>query len=330
MLRILLIGDTSGKPDEGMKKIAHRLSSILCSRNGMNVRLVSVPEAMRNPRSFGRVDLVHYMAGPSWRSFLYVYLLRQFLGHSPKTIISFIHPRWSALASVFSRVFRPNAVIVQSAKWKQYCSRSGALISDELLVGVDLDRFKPVPADERMRIRNRLRLPLDSKILLHVGHLNLRRNLLPMTEFQDNANMLPVVVGSTTVRPDCEVVRALRQAGVRVVHQYLENIEFFYQAADCYIFPTVDPRCCAQVPLSVLEALACGTPVVSTRFEGLPIFLPAGFPGLTYLEERDSIPRVVERVLSSSVKPDPARLSEFSWDRIAAKLSAFYRSILAA
>ena len=295
----------------------------------MNVAFASVPEVLRYRASFGRVDIIHYLAGPSWRSFFYVRLLKQFLGFNAKTIISFIHPHWSVFANVFFRVFRPDAVIVQSVEWKNYCSHSGVLISEDLLVGVDLDKFKPVPADERMRIRNRLGLPLDKKILLHIGHLNRGRNLLPMTQFQFNRNILPVVVGSTTVCPDSEVVRALQQAGVRVVQGYQENIEYFYQTADCYLFPTVDPRSCVQVPLSVLEALACGTPVVSTRFEGMPIFLPDGFPGLTYLDNYESIPQAVERVLASDTKPDPTRLSKFSWDRTAARLSEFYKKILA-
>ena len=329
VLRILLIGDTSGNPDEGMKKTGHKLSELLCSNRDINVAFASVPEVLRNRASFGRIDIIHYIAGPTWRSFLHVRLLKRFLGYNAKTIISFIHPHWSVLASVFFRVFRPDAVIVQSVEWKHKCSRSGVLISDDLLVGVDLDSFKPVPADERMRIRIRLSLPLDRKILLHVGHLNRGRNLLSMTGFQYNGNILPVVIGSTTVRPDSKVVKALKKAGVKVVYGYQENIEYFYQTADCYVFPTVDPRSCAQVPLSVLEALACGTPVVSTRFEGLPIFLPGGFPGLTYLDDNDSIPQTVERVLSSGVKPDPTRLSKFSWDRIAARLSVFYQKILA-
>ncbi len=329
MLGILLIGDTSGKPDEGMKKIANRLSILLNSHSDMNVAFVSVSEVLRNPSSFGTIDLVHYMAGPSWRSFFYAYLLKQFLGHNAKTIISFIHPHWSALASVFFRVFKPDAVVVQSEKWKQYCSRFGILISDELLVGVDLKKFRPVSAEERGRIRNKLGLPTDKRVLLHVGHLNRGRNLLSMTKFKNDEDILPVVVGSTTVRPHSEIVNALKQAGVKVIHEYQENIEEFYQAADCYVFPIVDPRGCVQIPLSVLEALACGVPTVATRFEGLPHFLPNGFPGLTYLDDPAAIRGCVQRVLCSGVRPDPARLQEFSWNMIAERIEEFYRRILA-
>lgn len=330
MSKILLIGDTSGRPDEGMKKIANKLSCLLCSNNDINVAFVSVPESLRNPHSFGKVDIIHYMSGPSWRSFFYAYLLKRLTGNNAKTIISFIHPHWSVPAGVFFRVFKPDAVIVQTEKWKRYCSNAGVLISDELLAGVDFKKFRPVSEEERMHIRSKLGLPTNKKILLHVGHLNLGRNLLPITRFRNDEDIFPVVVGSTTVRPHDKVVTALKQAGVKVIREYMENIEQLYQTADCYLFPTIDPRCCVQIPLSVLEALACGVHTVATRFEGLSHFLPDGFPGLTYIDDPAAICKIVRHAIYSDVKPDPMRLQEFSWDRIAVKISAFYQRLLAA
>ena len=329
MQRILLIGDSSGRPDEGMKRIAQELGDLLGSNNGMAVARASVSEVLRNPGAFGKIDLVHYMAGPSWRSFLYASLLRRFLGCNPKTIIFFIHPTWSRLASMCLRAFKPDAAIVQSEKWARYCSRFDIVVSDELQAGVDLKKFRQVSEEQRRRIRDRIGLPADKKILLHIGHLNVRRNVLALAEFTNDADILPVVVGSTTVRASGRIVSALQRAGAKVIREYLENVEEFYQAADCYVFPTVDPHGCVQIPLSVLEALACGVPVVTTRFEGLPHYLPEGFPGLTYVDNPAAIRQGVQRVLCSGVRPDPAKLQKFSWDSIARNTGDLYRRILA-
>jgi len=326
MPKILIIGDTSGSPDEGMKKASKELSHLLDL--SMNVRLASVADILRNTVSFRKIDIIHYMAGPSWRSFFYAFFLKQILGRKAKTIISFIHPKWSILAGVFFRVFKPDAVIVQSRKWKQYCHDSGVLMSDELMLGVNLKKFSPVSIEQRNEIRKLLNLPLDKKILLHVGHLNPGRNLSLMTRFKEDRDVLPVVIGSTTVCPDTKIVNSLEDAGVKIIHEYLDNIEMFYQAADCYIFPVVDPHCCIQIPLSVLEALACGIPTVATRFEGLPYFLPNEFPGLNYLDDPATIHASVQHLLCSNVKPDPEMLHEFSWNRIVTKLEGFYQRIL--
>lgn len=327
-MKILLVGDTSGNPDEGMKRIAHELSDLFSSNPDMKVLFASVPDVLSNRRYFGKVDIIHYIPGPTWRSFILASFLKRVLGCNPKTIISFIHPCWSIAATVFFRTFKPDGVIVQSPEWKNYCLGSDVLISDELLVGVDVERFRPVSGEERARIRNKLGLPLEKKVLLHVGHLNRGRNLLKMTSFKGNRNILPVIVGSTTVQPDGKVVKALREAGVRVVHEYQKTIESFYQCADCYIFPTEDPRFCVQVPLSVLEAFACGIPVISTRFGGLPVFFPEGFPGLIYLDNVNCIPEAVENVLASGIRPDVTRLKKYSWDKVAARLSVFYKKLL--
>ena len=39
------------------------------------------------------------------------------------------------------------------------------------------------------------------------------------------------------------------------------------------MFSTVDPKACIETPLSVLEALSCNIPVITTKFGSLPFYL---------------------------------------------------------
>ncbi|MBA7687618.1 D-inositol-3-phosphate glycosyltransferase [subsurface metagenome] len=225
------------------------------------------------------------------------------------------------------RQLGPDAVVVQSGQWKSYCSHFNLRLWDQPIVGVDMGRFRRVSPVEKQCIRNALGLPATKKIILHVGHLNQGRNLLPLTRFVEK-EMLPVVIGSTTSKPDCGLVKSLEAAGVIVICKYLENIEKYYQAADCYVFPTIDPKFCVQIPISIVEAMACGLPVVATRFEGLPLYFPEGYPGLTYVDDLRMLPTKVHDVLSFSARTEPERLELFNWKNIATGLRQFYLEIL--
>lgn len=134
---------------------------------------------------------------------------------------------------------------------------------------VDCERFRP-SEKSRAAIREELGLPNDKPMALHIGHLRSSRGLEVLAELATHRTANVALVASTATEPESGVLGMLREAGVLVRREFLPGIEHWYQAADVYVFPVSDLQGSIEVPLTVLEAMACGIPVTATPFGGLP------------------------------------------------------------
>ncbi len=136
--------------------------------------------------------------------------------------------------------------------------------------GVDADVF--TPADSRAEARaeldaaDRPRSP-DATVLLFVGHYFQRKGLDPVIRAFSRAalpNAELWVIGSDEPAP---YRRLARESGVADAVRFLghrPNVERYMRAADAFVLPTrYEP-----FGLVILEALACGTPVVTARSAG--------------------------------------------------------------
>jgi glycosyltransferase involved in cell wall biosynthesis len=134
-----------------------------------------------------------------------------------------------------------------------------------------------------------------------------------------------VVVGSTSTPNgvDDDVAAALRAGGTHVIDRYIERIAELYQLADCYLFPVHATGGAIEAPLSVLEALACDLPVVTTRFGFLRQSFTDG-PGFTFADSDDGLVAAVSRLRETREQIRPgqvrAQVQPFSWDAIARTL----------
>jgi glycosyltransferase involved in cell wall biosynthesis len=98
--------------------------------------------------------------------------------------------------------------------------------------------------------------------------------------------------------------------------------------ADCYVFP-VQPGDSISMPLSVLEAMACNLPVVTTCFKGLTNFFDQS-PSFRFIHETDDLFESIESVLYSSPPPITRDMvSVYSWDSVVNQLEDYYCEISA-
>jgi len=147
--------------------------------------------------------------------------------------------------------------------------------------GVDLDRFSPHVCDaQRRAAREAWGLGEDETCFLIVAH-NLR--LKGLRELVEAAARLDkgrpwrvVVVGKGSARPYLERIEQSGCAGRFQFAGPMADVVGAYAAADAYVQPTWYDPC----SLVVLEALACGRPVITTRFNGASELMEDGRDGL--------------------------------------------------
>lgn len=243
-----------------------------------------------------------------------VHVLRSYGNGCPVALLSVQPKPLSLLGRTALRLLGPDLVLAQSHAEADNMRRLGCKAA-MVPAGVDLDRFVPVDGGEKARLRSKHGFEPDDKVILHVGHLRENRNVRIFKHLQNLDGCKCVLVGSTRTCREEGLINELSDAGVRIVGDYQPNIEEWYQLADLYVFPVVVSDAAIQFPLSVLEALACNLPVVTTRFGGLLDMLPET-DGLSCADNDDEIVSAVAEFdlnRSYSVR----HLAEaLSWDHI--------------
>ncbi|MCK5481684.1 MAG: glycosyltransferase family 4 protein, partial [Gammaproteobacteria bacterium] len=110
------------------------------------------------------------------------------------------------------------------------------------------------------------------------------------------------------------------------------RIAGLYQSADVMINPSLADN----MPISILEALACGVPVVSTNVGGVPYLVTHNKTALLVTPGDDkAMAEAVITILStpalgdSLVKAGYRKIDDYTWPRVRGQLFAVYRSVLA-
>lgn len=112
-----------------------------------------------------------------------------------------------------------------------------------------------------------------------------------------------------------------------------DHIHRLYDEADIYVqSPSID-----NMPNSVIEAFACGLPVVATRIGGVPAILTDGVHGL--LADDDDDGAIAAHVIRLLEHPDDARrlaataydtCAAYEWRTVREQWLAVYRSLMSA
>lgn len=149
-------------------------------------------------------------------------------------------------------------------------------------------------------------------LAVHVGHLRRSRGLERLCEIkallQDRIDI--VVVASPYFEPDPGLMEELVAAGVHVDRGFVPAIADVYRSADLYLFPPPpETEGAIELPLGVLEAIACGLPVISTPFGALPEAL-AGARGVEFAPSEQFASAVARWVDMGQAHPRPAGLPD--------------------
>jgi glycosyltransferase involved in cell wall biosynthesis len=152
--------------------------------------------------------------------------------------------------------------------------------------GVDVARFTPPKPGEAAALRARLGLPADGFLWVYTGKLNRGKGLeMLLRAWQRLASRHPrlhlVLVGSGAGQfLSCEAAlrRFVTDHGLasRVTFTgAVANVEDYLRAADLFVLPSDSEA----LPMALIEAMACGLPVVATRVGGIPDVVEDGVDG---------------------------------------------------
>ena len=142
--------------------------------------------------------------------------------------------------------------------------------------GIDTKIFQPLSASSRSAVRLELNISENSPVIISVGRLHLQKGMANTLEaFAQLQSLVPesvlLIVGDGPERNKLELAcEALKIKGkvffLGVASR--TNVARFLQAADAFVFMTEHVE---GLPLNVLEAYACGLPMVlSEHLKHLP------------------------------------------------------------
>jgi glycosyltransferase involved in cell wall biosynthesis len=335
MLRIaFIIEDLSLPLDEGAKKIGFKLIQALKNK-GAKVFVFTwhknplLKESLQLPGNkfligyqFGRnlraqaPDVILYVPASSgtFGAFVRAAAIKAQSPGKPLALLNLQYRELPAFARVFGLHRYVDIVFTQSLASTEVF-RSFGLKTISLPGGVDQAIFRPVSRQEKSLLRSKYGFQEEDQVVLHVGHCNRDRNVNVVARLAILGFRI-IFIGSTTTVIDRDLVQELRQSGVTVIIDFIENIQHFYQTADCYLFPVFCATSAVDAPLSVLEAMACNLPVVTTRFGALPgMFQPGN--GFYYWDTEEELVRNVKQAMEEQNCRTLEMVSRYTWDNIA-------------
>lgn len=228
---------------------------------------------------------------------------------------------------------RADQVVFESESVRRHFSRFVKFRRPAVLVenGVDTEHFRPALDQERLALRRALGAPSGAPLLLFLGRFVEKKGLPVLREL---TRRLPqafwLFAGWGPLDP-----AAWGYANVRVVRNPSSILEL-YQAADLLVLPSVGEG----FPLSVQEAMACGTPALlgtetasgSPHAQAVLLAEPTGLP--------DTAQRWTVRLQSllaspatlQALRPRVARFARehWSWESCVAQYAALLRGCTAA
>lgn len=167
-----------------------------------------------------------------------------------------------------------NLTIVTPSRWLGDCAKASSLFGDRRVevipYGLDLETYRPI---DRTTARNLLKLPQDKQLVLFLslnatsdrrkGFQLLQPALQQLSNsgWQDKLELMVVGASQPENPPDL----GFKAHYLGIMRDDL-TLALAYSAADVFVAPSIQDN----LPNTVLEAIACGTPCVAFKIGGMP------------------------------------------------------------
>jgi teichuronic acid biosynthesis glycosyltransferase TuaC len=201
-----------------------------------------------------------------------------------------------------------------------------------IINGCDLSVFH---VRDRMEARQKLHIDPAVEAVVYIGRMDVRKGLRELVEaaaalHPDRPNLYVYLVGEGPDRPIIQSAIDANNA-TSYVHALpacaFDDVAVWMAAADLVTLASYMEGC----PNVVLEALACGRPVVSTNVGGIPEIMSDACGRLVPPREPAALAQAIRSVLDSTW--DAADISAHrsrSWSAVAAELHELFESLVSA
>ena len=200
---------------------------------------------------------------------------------------------------------------------------------DVVTPGVE-ESYRPLPSAEVEAFRQQQNLP--KRFILHVGTLQPRKNILKLIDAFARLNepdLYLVLIGGKGWSFE-EIFARVEELGIVDRVQFTgyvpdEALPYWYNAAMLFVFPSLYEG----FGMPVVEAMACGTPVITSNTSSMPE--AAGEAGLLF-DPHDS-EELADRIHTVLHDPDlaatmrsmgPKQALKFSWEKAGRETAVVY------
>ncbi len=310
--------------DIGTKLVAHNLSreiSKFCE-----VELIDIKDVYSwiiiqkmNPQ------IIHFILAPTLIGLLITKIFGLIFRNS-KIIVSAPNPSVK-FSKKFLRNMKPDLMLVQSY-YSENLFRNLDFKTTFLPNGVDIERFIPHSEDSKKILREKYGIDKTKFIILHVGPIINGRNIQALENLQGTDNQV-IIVGRANA--DGALLSSLESRGFIIMTQHINHIEEIYALSDCYVFPTNpnDRGKSIEAPLSVLEAMSCDLPVITTRYGALLRMFNNSGEGLFFVSDEKDIIDYINLIKRNKISiKTRKRVAPYSWEAIRNRLLSIYSNCL--
>lgn len=247
-----------------------------------------------------------------------------------------IHSIGDRLSAMYTRKVLRQAdfLVTVSEDLRQKALAMGAKpeTSRAVVNGCDLSIFH---VRDRVEARRQLNLDLNAEIVLYIGRMDLRKGLRELVEASaklhaTRPNLQVYIVGEGPDRP--LVTQVIEDAGATGYIHALppcqpDDVAVWMAAANLVTLPSYMEGC----PNVVLEALACGRPVVATRVGGIPEIMSDACGRLIPPRDAIALTEALNTVLSTQWDaPSISAHWSRSWSTVARELLNIFESVMSA
>jgi len=193
-------------------------------------------------------------------------------------------------------------------------------------IGIDTEFFNPIPKREA---RKKLGLGNWKHIIIYAGRLVKEKRIdlilkaFKQIETTNNETLLVIVGGGRDEDEIKNLATKLSLTNLKFLSVVTKSeIQLLLSCADAIVITSIKEG----LPTIAMEALACGTPVISTPVGIIPEIVKSGINGYI-VTDIDELPRIMRKVLvtSSDMTTNcPGSVGRFSWELKAKEIVAIY------